>query len=617
MHGIARTAAQECRKTQLDAVDLGLSHSFAARADYHGDSGGEGGDHHLLATGSALTIDPFVRDQVTLGAAREGTSRGMQLHVPHLYPSHHISKHAQSSPLKVSAGQALPPGKIAVRVRATSISFSNVLRRAFGDATTSTAVSEEESAPGAEEFVGFSGTVMDSGTFFSGDVGTAVFGVMTHQQWRIKKGTATESGVDPRAAASSMQVVDAAMCHLKPDGLTFEEAAVLPSPHIAALSYLAAIQPALSSLSSPCSQNPGGGEKRKQSRRGDRERVRKVEDEGKEVIVVLQEYPTCPIARALAWWLDRSTDHVRWIPGGAGAGAGHSGDDCIALPPGVKTVAAVVGNFGTQGAVAAALGVVRRRGILVKTSSGAIATMWCTETVRNVMSGAGIVSGSFLRDSAAADSFVSRPDVTCADAVTTASLLRNAPAALTTLARAIAEDGGAPVSHVATALSRRIVSLPAATVPLSDTATTMRGSLARYAMGTTSSSCPTLAVYAHHAHTPTVARCPKPVLISGGLGALGIEISLWLAQHHPVRVHLLGRSGRRSSAGGSETDRAPDALGAHAGVVTIHRSDASRTEECFSVAEILRSTASNFNQQEALGAVLHASGRGVALEFSQ
>jgi hypothetical protein len=522
----------------------------------------------------------------------------MQLHIPHLYPSHHVSERAQPPPVKIQAGQALPLGKIAVRLRATSVSFTGVLRRAFGDVTTCTGDEVEESAPGAGELVGFSGTVMDSGVFSPGEVGMAVFGVMSQlQYWRMEQGTTAGSrGDDPRAATSPVQVVDAAMCHIKPDGLTFEEAAVLPNPHIAALSCLAAIRSALSGYG-------GAGEDRG----------------GEGVVVLLQGYPQCPVATALAWWLDRSTDHVQWIPGSArSAGTGHDDGGCFTLPPGVSTVAAVVGSFDTPGAVATALRVVRRGGVLVKlsTPSGAAAATWCTETIRNVMSGAGPVNGSFLRDSAAADPFLSRPDVTlCADAVTTASLLRGAPAALTALTRAIAEDSGASVSRVATALSRRIVSLPIAAVPPSDKATTMRGSLARYAMGTSSSpslSSPTLAVYAHHAHTPTVARCPKPVLISGGLGAIGIEIALWLAQHHPVRVHMLGRSGRRSSAVGAEANGPPDALGAHAGMVTIHRSDASFVEECSSVAEILRSYASGFNQQEALGAVLHASGRGVA-----
>jgi hypothetical protein len=521
--------------------------------------------------------------------------------------------------LKIQAGQALPLGKIAVRLRATSVSFSGVLRRTFGDVTTCTGDEVEESAPGAGELVGFSGTVMDSGVFSPGEVGMAVFGVMSQlQYWRMEQGTSAGSrGDDPRAATSPVQVVDAAMCHIKPDGLTFEEAAVLPNPHIAALSCLAAIRSALSPFSSPPFRNANGGKKRTKSRRGDYGGAGE-DGEGEGVVVLLQGYPQCPVATALAWWLDRSADHVQWIPGSASAGTGHDDGGCFTLPPGVSTVAAVVGSFDTPGAVAIALRVVRRGGVLVKlsTPSGAAAATWCTETIRNVMSGAGPVNGSFLRDSAAADPFLSRPDVTfCADAVTTASLLRGTPAALAALARAIAEDSGASVSCVAAALSRRIVSLPIAAVPPSDKATTMRGSLARYAMGTSSPpspSSPTLAVYAHHAHTPTVARCPKPVLISGGLGAIGIEIALWLAQHHPVRVHLLGRSGRRSSAVGVEADGPPDALGAHAGIVTIHRSDASFDEECSSVAEILRSYAFSFNQQEALGAVLHASGRGVA-----
>jgi hypothetical protein len=559
MHGMARTAAQECRKTQLDSIDLDASSSTHA-AD-----------------------DPFDGDQITLGAAREGTSRGMQLRVPHLHPSPHVAKRAQPSPLKMQVGQALPPGKIAVRVRATSVSFSDALRSAFFDETAT--------ATEGGSFVGFAGTVMDSGVFSPGEVGTAVFGVLSPQrEYGAAVGSIgpneppTSSSMTTTSSSSSIQVIDAAMCRPKPDGLTFEEAAVLPGPHIAAHACLAAIR---SALSPP--------------------------KEEEEIVILLQGYPSCPVAAALACLLDhRSTDRVRWIPAGAGADAA---DDCsCALPPGVTAVAAVVGRFDAPGAVAAALKVVRRGGVLVKTStsSGAAASTWCTETVRSVMSGVGPVAGSFLRDAAAADPFVARPDVTfCADAVTAASLARGAPAALTELARAIAEEGGS---------SRRMVSIPSVAAPPSDATMMMNASLARYAMGTfsnqralassSSSSSPALdAVNAHHAPTPGVAQRPKPVLITGGLGAIGIEISLWLAQHYPVRVHLLGRSGRRSPAGGTAP---PDALGAHAGVVTIHRSDASFAEECSSVAEILRSTASSFNQQDALGAVLHASGKAGA-----
>jgi FlaA1/EpsC-like NDP-sugar epimerase len=37
-----------------------------------------------------------------------------------------------------------------------------------------------------------------------------------------------------------------------------------------------------------------------------------------------------------------------------------------------------------------------------------------------------------------------------------------------------------------------------------------------------------------------MARRPRAVLITGGLGAIGVEVALWLAHHHPARVHLLG-----------------------------------------------------------------------------
>lgn len=644
MHGMARTAAQECRRTQLDSVDFDASTSFATLSDVDdvdGGGGSRGADHALHDRLPARSADPFARDPVTLGAAREGTSRGMQLRVPHLYPSHHVAKRAQPSPLKMPMGRALPPGKIAVRVRATSVSVADALMRgALRD--DDTACTGEGHGRAGTNVVGFAGTVMDSGVFSPGEVGTAVFGVLLPRECCPDGKLQRENGADvggvdkeePRPAmtattfpsSSSIVVVDAALCRPKPDALTFEEAAALPGPHVAAHAYLSAIRSSLSASSDLSPLLPGaahGSKEKRKERQGDEEKD--------DVVILLQEYPGCPVAAALARLINRSDDRVRWIPP-AGAGAGRDlqrlqvmgcglGALLVRLPPGVEAVTAVVGRFDAPGAVAAALKVVRRGGVLVKTStpSGAGASTWCSETVRHVISGVGPISGSFLRDAAAADPFVARPDVTfCADAMTSASLLRAAPAALAELARAVAEDGGG--GSASEPLSRRLVSVPcAAAPPRSDDTTTattavvMNASLARYAMESllpTRSAAglvaPLAAVNAHHAPTPLIAQRPKPVLITGGLGAIGIEISLWLAQHHPVRVHLLGRSGRRSAAGGG--GEAPDALGAHAGVVTIHRSDASFTEECSSVAEALRSNASSFNQQDALGSVLHASG---------
>ena len=288
-------------------------------------------------------------------------------------------------------------------------------------------------------------------------------------------------------------------------------------------------------------------------------------------------------------------------------------------------------RFDAPDSVAAALKVVREGGVLVKTSTslGSASSTWYSEMVRKVISGVGPVNaGSFFRDVvavAAEDPFVARPDVTtfCADAMTPASLARSASAAMDDLARSIIEDG---MGGYSTILSRRLLlSVPSCVTlpPCCDTV--MNASLARYVTETFSSNLSEVllsplpdafqvapaAVYTHHTPTPAIAERPKSVLVTGGLGAIGIEISLWLAQHHPVRVHLLGRSGRRSQMGGAGKNDAasPDGLGAHAGVVTIHRSDASFAEECSSVAENLRFNASGgFNKQDTLGAVLHASG---------
>ena len=155
-------------------------------------------------------------------------------------------------------------------------------------------------------------------------------------------------------------VVDAALCCAVPGGLTFEEAAVLPTPHVAALSCLEALRPALA-VAAAAAAAAG--------------RVEGEETGVMTSVVLLQGVGRCPVAGALAAWLDAA--RVPWVAASA-AGA-------VAFPPG-HDVVAVVGPLDTPRAVAAAAALVRRGGALVKTSA-APASPWPTDFLRDVMGG--------------------------------------------------------------------------------------------------------------------------------------------------------------------------------------------------------------------------------------
>ena len=205
-----------------------------------------------------------------------------------------------------------------------------------------------------------------------------------------------------------MVVVDAAMCCAVPGGLTFEEAAVLPTPHVAALSCLEALRPALAAAAVAAAAAAA-------------RRERWDETGVMTSVVVLQGVGQCPVASALSVWLDAA--RVPWVAASA-AGA-------VALPPG-HDVAVVVGPLDPPRVVAAAAALVRRGGALVKTSA-APASPWPTEFLRAVMAGRcsagrGLLQLELEPDAAPPCPFEQRPDVTLhAAAVARPTLARQAP----------------------------------------------------------------------------------------------------------------------------------------------------------------------------------------------
>jgi len=249
-------------------------------------------------------------------------------------------------------------------------------------------------AAAAASWFDFAGTVMDTGgVVCAAEVGTAVFG--------IARGDCT--------VGEAVLMVEAALCCPMPDGLTFEQAAVLPSPHVAALSCLEALRPALAAAAAAAAAvaAEAGGDG---------------EGEGGETgVVVLQGVGRCPVAGALAAWLDAA--RVPWVAGSA-AGA-------VALPPG-HDVAAVVGPFDTPRTVAAAATLVRRGGTLVKTSA-APTSPWPTEFLRDVMGGRSARGRGLLQlhlgpGAAPPSPFEQRPDMTFrAGAVARPALAPQAP----------------------------------------------------------------------------------------------------------------------------------------------------------------------------------------------
>ena len=187
MHGMARTVAQECRKCQIDSVDVDATSNLNREANI------------------------FAVSDYRLGVTREKTTRGGHWRSPNLTPLNHGASLSHTSSLRPAV---VTSENVMVRILATSASIEDV--------TWHCLCGEDEDVDTAKRdqiLVGFVGTVMESCNSFPTEVGTAVFGVM-------RSSSAT--------TISSSALVSIAECRLLPQGIFFESAAALPGPHVLA-----------------------------------------------------------------------------------------------------------------------------------------------------------------------------------------------------------------------------------------------------------------------------------------------------------------------------------------------------------------------------------------------
>ena len=187
-HGTIRAAAQELRRTQMDAFDV-----------------------DPFETDAGVDVDPFARDPTSLGAAREATSRGARILEPVLRARPLAGATFASTRASVSPRHSPPPGRLAVLIRARSVRLADALIREEGTRTG---------------LVGFAGTVADPGETRVAETGTAVFGLLRRED--------DLEGGD----VDSFRLVDASLCALKPSWMSFERAAAIPEPHVRAEAYL-------------------------------------------------------------------------------------------------------------------------------------------------------------------------------------------------------------------------------------------------------------------------------------------------------------------------------------------------------------------------------------------
>ena len=187
-HGTIRAAAQELRRTQMDAFDV-----------------------DPFETDAGVDVDPFARDPTSLGAAREATSRGARILEPVLRARPLAGATFASTRAIVSPRHSPPPGRLAVLIRARSVRLADALIREEGTRTG---------------LVGFAGTVADPGETRVAETGTAVFGLLRRED--------DLEGGD----VDSFRLVDASLCALKPSWMSFERAAAIPEPHVRAEAYL-------------------------------------------------------------------------------------------------------------------------------------------------------------------------------------------------------------------------------------------------------------------------------------------------------------------------------------------------------------------------------------------
>jgi acyl transferase domain-containing protein/acyl-CoA synthetase (AMP-forming)/AMP-acid ligase II/acyl carrier protein len=343
--------------------------------------------------------------------------------------------------------------------------------------------------------------------------------------------------------------VDTSCCSLLPKGFSLDIAARLPEMHVIAQTCLSIL------ISNENIFNSEG-------------------------VVWLQDHPTCAVSAALAARLDDAG--IGWI----------SSRDTISsstLMSNTK-VAAVVGALGTTENICTALERIAQNGLLIKTSRKG--PKWCTETlhdvysdhVNNAVSAATFVHSS--TDMMLHKSVISRPDVVfVVDALDDHVLLQHAPRAMTWLKQALIF--GKP------ALTSEYVSFKNQTSSIdSFPAHELDGSTTR------------------NMHSMPLSPS-KSIIITGGLGAIGIKTASWLTMSDQVHVHLLGRSGRSKSADTGNVMMSGSCIRAH-------RADTSSSEDCQGMRDFVRgSRDKNFTRtsndtydikDEGMGTVLHASG---------
>jgi hypothetical protein len=107
--------------------------------------------------------------------------------------------------------------------------------------------------------------------------------------------------------------------------------------------------------------------------------------------------------------------------------------------------------------------------------------------------------------------------------------------------------------------------------------------------------------------TAAAAASRPTVFVTGGLGAIGLEVALWLVERNAgSRVCLSGRTGRAGSEGQRSLRRLCGGS-ADGGVITVFRCDAAIQEECRQSAQDMRWPGGG-KFLEGVTGVVHASG---------
>ena len=297
-------------------------------------------------------------------------------------------------------------------------------------------------------------------------------------------------------------------------------------------------------------------------------------------VVWLQDHPKCPVSAVLAARLDDA--RIGWISSRNSTASSASVNN--------TKVAAVVGAFGTTENIRTALERIAQNGLLVKTSNQG--PTWCTETLRDIRLGRvqhAFSAATFAHSSTdilLQKSIINRPDVVLnVDALDDHVLLQHASRAMAWLSQAL------------------VFGTPTLTSEFSSYKKQM----------SVSDSFP---AHIHVGSKTSNNRMPtainKSVLITGGLGAIGIKTATWLTTCHQFHIHLLGRSGRSKSADS-------EVVIASGSYIAVHRADTSSSEDCHGTRDFLRGRRVQKSGpsasiemydviDEGMGTVLHASG---------